>query len=248
MVFRRPSCATFTRSSSSSSRNAVVSFSLSRIGPSRCASRVGTRCVRSRRQYSISQLSSRAASASSAGSASSPKKRRGFVQVPCRDSACPLESIQRRLRRPPPRTSGTVPPAVPRCRRICLPRPARRKARRRWIVRSRWHRDTPPMPLSLPGSGAAWAGSVRRPRQWEQVDPESRQCADGMRQGAASSHGCVGEWRVPLGRFRPRHKEAGKESGATRQRPGSGEEFAQGRFLNLQGHGQPRTAHGEGFR
>jgi D-alanine-D-alanine ligase len=42
----------------------------------------------------------------------------------------------------------------------------------------------------------------------------------------------------------PRGKRAVR-AGATRQRPGSGEEFAQGRFLNLQGHGQPRTAHGE---
>ena len=45
-------------------------------GPPCCSLAIGTKCVRSRRQYSISKESSRAAFASSTGSASSPKNRR----------------------------------------------------------------------------------------------------------------------------------------------------------------------------
>ena len=78
--------------------------------------------------------------------------------------------------------------------------------------------------------------------------------------GGPLLHPAIGGWvMVPIAPHTlsnrpvviPSHSEiaveivSGKEASATRQRTGSGEEFAQGRFLNLQGHGKPRTAHGE---
>lgn len=51
-----------------------------------------------------------------------------------------------------------------------------------------------------------------------------------------------------LGRFRPGQKEPGKKTAPSGQVPGFLNEVSQDGFLYLKADGQPRPAHGEGFR